>query len=313
MEEQNAPTNDDQNEEVEETTGSEASTEETDQEEAPETEEETDSDEADADEDDSSTDEDESEEDAEEDSEAETQEQEGEKQKQSGTKRQEKAIQRLLRDRAKLREQLAGQGQPAGQQQGSNITPQQAAQGAQIIEEHYQRTGTLPESITPEFYQHLVAVRDGQAQAQTDYQNAGLEKEVLDLRQKVEISDRVQEINEEYSEVLSASPELDPSNPEFDAKFEEQVGKQFERALKTNPKLNVKEFLSDKVEIYRLAQSKGGEKVSATLAKQAAGAAIGPRGKSKTKAKDIDDPVYAASLTAEQLQAEIEKKHGRAR
>jgi hypothetical protein len=264
-----------QNEEVEETTAPEPSTEET-TEEAP-TEE--------------TPAEPETEAPAEEPEEADKPEPKG--------KRAEKRIKGLLERNRDLQDKLA-QAQPS-----QNISQAQAAQGVADLEAYAaQNQGQLPSEISVDDYNHLVAIRDGRAQAQADIQQAQSSQEVAQLKQEIQVEKRTRQVDRDIRDAVDTHDVLNKASAGYDSGFDDLVSDELEEALKENPMLNVRRFIDSKVRVYEKARAKGGEQTTASVAKQAATSALPPQGTPKRKEKS------AKEMTTAELEAKIIAEHG---
>lgn len=292
MAEENQQTPPAQNDEVEETTASEAPTEETDEqtpeaEGQEETQEETPSEET----------EESADEGGQESPEPETEETEGEKPPKGG--RAQKRIRELVRENKRLQQESQTQQQPVGQpQQVPPHMQQQAQQALASVNQTIQQTGQLPTEISRAEYQALVQMANGQvmaqqhiAEAQQETQNIGLERKVQALERTLELDADIRDRTEKY-------PELREGSDSYDPVFEDLVSDVLTSEFNENQNMNVGSAIDRLVKVYRAANKQRGEKVSATLAKQAAGSAL-PSSTSKRSDKTDQDK------SLNELEAEI--------
>lgn len=215
-------------------------------------------------------------------------------------KRAEKRIKGLLERNRDLQDKLAQVQAPSQQ-----ISQAQAAQGIADLEQYAsQNQGNLPPEISQEDYLHLLAIRDGRAQAQADIQQGQSAQELAKLKQEVQVEKRTRQVDRDIRDAVETHEVLNKASEEYDEGFDDLVSEELEEALKENPMLNVRRFIDSKVRVYQKARARGGEQTTASVAKQAATSALPPQGSPKRTPKSDKEK------SIEELEKEIADKHG---
>lgn len=214
----------------------------------------------------------------------------------------QKRIRNLVERNKRLQAQL--EQSYGGQSPQQPPTQQQAAQMVNDLHNQYDATGQLPEEITREDYERLVAVANGQAMAQTDAKSAELEREVYQMKLEREREKRVAEVTESVSEAQEKYDVFNPSSTAYDKDYDDMTEEALLEALEANPKLNVDKFLERQAKIYNLAREKGGASVTATVAKQAQSSALPPTGASPKREVDT------SKMSRKELQEYLENTVG---